>query len=112
MITPNKGPSDSDVEVSVVHERGVDDKWLECAVEGCKFWTKKPARMRRHERCHVGSRYQCPDCGKRLQPATGAARKVQTVARWRDGSKSLCARRLRPCVRFSKVAIGRPRKSG
>ena len=41
-----------------------DDQWMFCRERGCTFWTRKPERMERHERCHLPDTkyYKCPDC--------------------------------------------------
>ncbi len=41
-----------------------DDQWMFCKERGCTFWTRKPERMERHERCHLPDTkyYKCPDC--------------------------------------------------
>ena len=41
-----------------------EDKWMFCKERGCTFWTRKPERMDRHERCHLPDTkyYKCPDC--------------------------------------------------
>ena len=35
-----------------------------CKERGCTFWTRKPERMARHEKCHLPDTkyYKCPDC--------------------------------------------------
>ena len=46
-----------------------DSDWLVCSITGCSFWTRKPERMARHERCHVNQfskHFKCPDCGKKF----------------------------------------------
>ena len=41
-----------------------EEKWLFCKHESCTFWTRKPDRLIRHEKCHVpdAKYYKCPDC--------------------------------------------------
>ena len=54
----------SKFKVTRFNLKSPDDKWMFCKERGCTFWTRKPERMDRHERCHLPDTkyYKCPDC--------------------------------------------------